>query len=310
MTIVYYEPTFLEHDTGSHPENAQRLKVVMQHLEEAKILERCDRPAWQPASVEQLQYVHDASGIQEIERFIKRGGGQIEVDTVVSERSFDAARLGAGAACDAVGRVIAGDSRNALCLVRPPGHHALAGRPMGFCLFNNVAIAARAAIREHDLDRVLIVDWDVHHGNGTQAMFWEDSTVGFLSMHRFPFYPGTGTADETGAGEGLGYNVNVPIQFGTSTQDQMDRFRRELEKLADRVRPQLVIVSAGFDSHIDDPVGSLKLEDQDFVTLTQIVQEVADRHAEGRVVSVLEGGYNPKALAKSIQFHLETLLNG
>ena len=308
MTLFYYEPTFLEHETGAHPENAGRLRSVIKRLESEKVLDRCARPDWQPATQRQLRYVHQPEDIQSIQSFIEAGGGRIESDTVVSPKSLKAALLAAGAACDAVSRVIRNEARNAFCLVRPPGHHALPDGPMGFCLFNNVAIAAHAAIREHGLERVLIVDWDVHHGNGTQAMFWEDPTVAFLSMHRFPFYPGSGSADERGGGAGLGLTVNLPIRFGTTAAKQIDSFRAAMEKLADKIRPQLVIVSAGFDSHINDPIGSLELQSEDFATLTEIAYDVASVHAEGRLVSVLEGGYNPTALAESVQYHLQTLI--
>jgi acetoin utilization deacetylase AcuC-like enzyme len=179
---------------------------------------------------------------------------------------------------------------------------------MGFCLFGNVAVAARAAIEEHQLDRVLIVDWDVHHGNGTQEMFWEDGRVGYLSIHRSPFYPGTGDADETGTGRGLGWISNIPVQFGTAVADYHQRFEAALTALAAKVRPQLVIISAGFDAHRQDPIGSLELEVEDFARLTQTVLGVARQYAQGRVVSALEGGYNPQRLAESVGVHLEALL--
>jgi acetoin utilization deacetylase AcuC-like enzyme len=204
--------------------------------------------------------------------------------------------------------VLAGEDRTALCLVRPPGHHALADRAMGFCLFNNIAVAARTAIDEHGLDRVLVVDWDVHHGNGTQDIFYTDDRVGFLSIHRWPFYPGTGAVDETGAGAGLGATRNLPIEFGTPRDAYREKFRHELEDFANRVKPQLVLISAGFDSHRDDPIGSLGLEVEDFADLTQCVLDVANVHAGGRVVSLLEGGYHPKRLAECVAEHLQGLL--
>jgi acetoin utilization deacetylase AcuC-like enzyme len=179
---------------------------------------------------------------------------------------------------------------------------------MGFCLFNNVAVAARTAIRRFDLDHVLVVDWDVHHGNGTQAMFWDDPQVAFLSIHRWPFYPGTGRADETGTGRALGTKVNLPIEFGTPRDVYLDHFRTALERLASRIRPQLVLVSAGFDAHRDDPVGSLGLETEDFAELTGIVLDVADAYAGGRIASVLEGGYNTGVLAGCVALHLEGML--
>jgi acetoin utilization deacetylase AcuC-like enzyme len=204
--------------------------------------------------------------------------------------------------------VVAGEDYQALCLVRPPGHHAVTNAAMGFCLFNNVAVAARVATQVLDVDRVLIVDWDVHHGNGTQDTFWEDEQVGVLSIHRWPFYPGTGGEDEVGHGRGLGMTRNVPITFGTSRSDYFARFATALEVFADRVRPQLVMISAGFDAHAADPVGSLGLEDEDFVTLTDLVLDVAEQSASGRLVSVLEGGYNLQVLPGSVVAHLTTLL--
>jgi acetoin utilization deacetylase AcuC-like enzyme len=179
---------------------------------------------------------------------------------------------------------------------------------MGFCLFNHVAVAAEAALAEHQLDHVLIVDWDVHHGNGTQESFWEDGRVGFFSIHRWPFYPGTGEIRETGSGRGLGWIANEPVEFGTPRAVFHGRFERALVALAAKVRPQLVLVSAGFDAHREDPVGSLGLEVEDFVRLTQTVLAVAGEHAGGRVVSLLEGGYNPARLAESVEVHLKELL--
>lgn len=237
-----------------------------------------------------------------------RGGGHLDPDTIVSPDSFDVACLAAGAACDAVDRVLAGEDKTALCLVRPPGHHALAERAMGFCLFSNVAIAAGVARDEHKLDRVMIVDWDVHHGNGTQAVFYADEQVGFFSIHRWPFYPGTGDRDETGRGAGFGATVNVPVAFGTSRQEYRDSFAAAVEKFASHVRPELILISAGFDSHREDPIGSLGLEVEDFAELTKIVRDVAAVHSGGRIVSVLEGGYNPPVLAECVESHLRELM--
>ncbi|MDA1054737.1 MAG: histone deacetylase [Planctomycetota bacterium] len=308
MTMLYYDPIFLEHDTGRHPENAGRLRPVIKHLDECGLTSRCERVEWEPISIERLCRVHSLKHVDAVKAFAARGGGQMEADTVVSPKSYDVALMAAGAVCDAVTRVVRGDQQRALCLVRPPGHHALAGNPMGFCLFNNVATGARLAIDEFELQRVLIVDWDVHHGNGTQAMFWEDSQVGFFSAHRYPFYPGTGAADEIGAGAGLGTTCNLPIKFGISREDYLAGFRAQLERFADQLKPQLVIISAGFDSHRTDPIGSLGLESEDFAPLTQLVLDIADTHADSRVVSVLEGGYNPSALTACVAVHLEGLL--
>jgi acetoin utilization deacetylase AcuC-like enzyme len=308
MTLLYYDARFLEHDTGrGHPERALRLERVLARLDETRLSSTCTRPAWPPATAERLQLVHEPGHLDRLAALAARGGGHVDPDTIVSPRSVEVARLAAGAACDAVDRVLTGASKTALCLVRPPGHHALSERAMGFCLFSNVAIAAQVAIAEHGLERVLIVDWDVHHGNGTQDIFYAEGRVGFFSTHRWPFYPGTGAADETGTGDGLGTTRNCPITMNVSRATFLELFRHELEAFAARIRPQLVFISAGFDSHRADPLGSFLLETEDFAALTQVVLDVAAVHAGGRVVSVLEGGYNPDLLAECVEAHLRVL---
>lgn len=308
MTLLYYSPRFLDHQTGAHPEKPQRLVSVVKHLEDTGLMKRCERPQWEAVTDERLGRVHCLDYVREVARFAHSGGGRIEADTMVSAQSYEVARLAAGAACDATAQVLSGKATNALCLVRPPGHHALQGAAMGFCLFNQVAVAARVALSEFKLNRVLIVDWDVHHGNGTQDAFWTDGQVGFYSIHRFPFYPGSGAADETGAGKGLGMTRNVPITFGTSRADYLAKFTDSLSRFADHVKPELVLISAGFDAHAQDPIGSLGLEVEDFRQLSRVVQQVATTHARGRIVSLLEGGYNVDVLPKCVATHLEDLL--
>ena len=308
MTLLYYDPIFLKHHTGTHPESPQRLVNVADRLEASGLMDRTTRPSWHPVERNLLTAVHDRVYVEQARRFAEGGGGYIESDTVVSSASFDVATMAAGAACDATRRVLSGEDRDALCLVRPPGHHALSTTAMGFCLFNNVAIAAAMAVHHHDLDRVLVIDWDVHHGNGTQDTFWESEQVGFLSIHRWPFYPGTGDEDETGHGRGLGTTMNIPVEFGVTRKDYLACFARELDHFANKIRPQLVLLSAGFDTHVLDPVGSLGLETVDFSTLTESVTAVADQHAQGRLVSVLEGGYNTRILPDCVAAHLESLL--
>jgi acetoin utilization deacetylase AcuC-like enzyme len=309
MTLLYTDPQFLNHETGSHPEKPGRLRSVTAKLADEKLDVQCVRPAVQPVSMERLERCHGRDYVQKVREMIAAAKfGYIEQDTIISAGSYDAARLAAGAACDAVDRVMHGEDKSALCLVRPPGHHALKNAPMGFCLFNSIAVAARAAIAEHRLDRVLVVDWDVHHGNGTQDEFYEDEQVGFLSIHRYPFYPGSGAADETGRGRGLGSIVNVPVEFGTSREKYLDLFQAGLDRIAARTKPQLVLLSAGFDAHKDDPIGSLGLETDDYIEMTRRIAAVADEHAGGKLVSVLEGGYNLQALADSIAVHLKMLL--
>jgi acetoin utilization deacetylase AcuC-like enzyme len=308
LTLFYYDPVLAEHETGDHPESPQRVLFAAQHLAETGLLARLTRPSWEAISPARLAHAHSPGYLAQLEQFAAAGGGYLDCDTFCSYRSYDVARRAAGAVADAVTRVLAGEDRRAFCLIRPPGHHALADRAMGFCLLNNIAVGASLALAEFDLSRVLIVDWDVHHGNGTQSIFWENERVGFLSIHRWPFYPGSGRADETGGGAALGTKVNLPIEMGTSRRDYFDGLRREVERLADKIRPELVLVSAGFDAHRNDPIGSLGLETEDFGPLTRLVRGVADVHAQGRIVSVLEGGYDLRALADSVGVHLEELL--
>lgn len=308
MTLLYMNEKFLEHDTGKHPERPERLLAIVRQLQRTGVDARCHRPAWEPISLERLVLVHGREYVASVRQFAESGGGRIEADTVVSPASYDVALLAAGAVCDAVGRVVAGEEQQALCLVRPPGHHALPENAMGFCLFNNIALGARLAIDELQLNRVLIVDFDVHHGNGTQDTFWEDEQIGFLSMHRFPFYPGTGQWDETGSGRGLGTTRNLPIEFGQSRKFILQHFATELEHFAAKIKPELVLLSAGFDAHREDPVGSLGLETEDFEPLTDAVLDVAATYAGGKIVSVLEGGYNTSRLAGCVELHLERLL--
>lgn len=309
MTLLYQDPVFEEHQTGSHPEQPARLASIREALNRAALTARCVPGEIRAASVDQLCRLHSREHVARIRDFAARGGGRIEADTVMSGRSWDVSRLAAGAALAAVDEVVSGRHRQALCLVRPPGHHAVADAPMGFCLFNNVALAAEHALRVYDLNRVLIVDWDVHHGNGTQDLFYERSDVWFLSAHRFPFYPGTGAAEETGTGAGLGTTFNLPLEFGTSRREILARFESLLADAALRCRPQLVLVSAGFDAHRRDPIGSLGLEAEDFATLTRLVQQAAAEWCDGRLVCLLEGGYDLAALGECVAVHLQTLLS-
>jgi acetoin utilization deacetylase AcuC-like enzyme len=308
MTLLYTDPLFLKHDTGTHPERADRLRSITARLQRAGLAGRCTPGSYAPLTEETVSEVHAPEVVARVKRLAH--GGHLDPDTVVSEDSFRVALAAAGACASAVDAVLGGADRTALCLVRPPGHHATPTRSMGFCLFNNIALATHHAKKAHGLARLLVVDWDVHHGNGTQDIFYEDPAVMFFSIHRFGhgFYPGTGDADETGHGRGLGSTRNEPVRHGTSRRDFHDRFRKALEESADRIKPELVLVSAGFDAHRDDPIGSLGLETEDFAVLTRDVLEVAKVHADGRVVSCLEGGYDLDALAESVEAHLTELL--
>lgn len=309
MTILFGDPLFLEHDTGRHPERPERLKAIWAHLDKSGLAGRCQRGETRLATRTEIARSHDPKYIDHVQQFCEESPGRIEADTTVSRRSYDVALLAAGTALAAVDAVMQGDDQTALCLVRPPGHHALPASAMGFCLFNNIALAAEHALQAHRLNRVLIVDWDVHHGNGTQDMFYDRSDAWFFSAHRFPFYPGTGAADETGAGKGLGATFNLPVTFGTPRKEYLARFETMLNDAAGRCKPELILLSAGFDAHRDDPIGSLGLETEDFAALTKMVYSAAKTHCRGRLVSLLEGGYDVDALAASLGLHLQTLLD-
>jgi acetoin utilization deacetylase AcuC-like enzyme len=308
MTILFKDEGFLEHETGQHPECADRLRSIHRRLETDGLLSRFALGDIRSATLPELARVHTEEHIEAIEKFAIAGGGRIESDTVVSPKSFEVACRAAGTAMEAVDQVLSGKHDQAVCLIRPPGHHALPAGPMGFCLFNNAAIAARHAQQAHGLDRVLIVDWDVHHGNGTQDVFFEDESVTFFSAHRWPFYPGTGWKTETGQGPGLGTTFNLPLSFGITRKDYLEAFHSVLADAAARSKPDLILLSAGFDAHRADPVGSLGLESEDYAPLTRLIQDVANAYCQGRLISLLEGGYNLNALAESVAVHLETLV--
>ena len=308
MTLLYHDPRFLLHETKMHPESARRLVAIGERLEADGLAARCGRPEWEPIEPDTVGEVHDASHLGVLQALADKGGGWADPDTRVSAKSVDIALLAAGACADAARRIVAGEDNTALCLVRPPGHHALANQAMGFCLLGNAAFAARAAQAE-GVGHILIVDWDVHHGNGTQALFYEDPSVGFFSIHRWPFYPGTGSEHETGTGDGLGTTLNEPVQFGTSRRVFRERFLRGLEDMAGQIKPDLIILSAGFDAHRLDPVGSLGLEEEDFVLMTSQVLDLAASCCGGRVLSILEGGYDPQVLSDCVSAHLTGLLD-
>lgn len=306
---LFSDPLFQNHRTGEHPESPARLASIEKNLQERNLYSKTVPGKISPVSREHLKLVHDPAHIEQIEKHSQAGGGRIEADTVMSAESFEVALNATGVAINAVEEVLEQRANSALCLVRPPGHHALPEHPMGFCLFNNIAVAAKYAIQVKGLNRVLIVDWDVHHGNGTQYSFYEEEQVHFFSSHRWPYYPGTGGKEETGTGKGLGTILNLPVDVRTPKADFLKAFASHLEQAAQKAKPELVLISAGFDAHHLDPIGGLGLETEDFAHLTQMVCDIAQQYCEGRIVSLLEGGYHLQALADSVEVHLQTLLN-
>lgn len=308
MTTIYTSPIFQEHETGAHPESSERLVSITDCLKDSALYNRCTLGRITSPDLAWVKNVHTDRQIDLARKVAAAGGGSLDPDTVLSDRSFEVALKACGTSCSAVDQVLAHPGENALCLIRPPGHHATADRSMGFCIFNNVAVAATHALKEHDLNRILIVDWDVHHGNGTQDIFYESEQVMFFSIHRFPFYPGSGDKHETGTGQGLGYTHNCPLPFGTSREDFLTHFERGLTLAAEKIKPELILISAGFDAHHLDPIGSLGLFSEDYLTMTEMVRRAAQAYANGRLVSFLEGGYHFSALAESVEFHLQGLL--
>jgi len=291
-------PLSFEHDTGAHPENADRVRAIEARLErdDWQGLTVTEAPA---ASPEMLERVHRREHIEAIEALSARGGGMIDVDTVASARSYEAALRSAGGAAAAAERLMAGAERFAFCGLRPPGHHAERARAMGFCLFNNVAVAAAHALAAAGADRVMVVDWDVHHGNGTQDVFYESPEVLFASIHQSPLYPGSGDPGEAGAGAGAGYTVNLPVPPGAGPDDFLALVQNVIVPLARRFEPDLLAVSAGFDAHRDDPLAECTLDETAYAEMAACLRDVAAELEIG-VLACLEGGYALTALAESV----------
>ncbi|MBO0859386.1 MAG: histone deacetylase [Chloracidobacterium sp.] len=313
-TALVYSDEYLKHDTGNHPERRERYQATLDGL-------MADEDFWndlikiapRAATDEELLRCHTESAIKRVEQACLQATLQarvaLDADTVVSHYSEVTARLAAGGACRAVEAVAGGEADTAFVACRPPGHHATQGRSMGFCLYNNVAVAARHAQAAYPdlIKKVLIVDFDVHHGNGTQDIFYDDPTVLYYSLHQYPWYPGSGDAGERGEREGYGYTLNIPVPAMTPAEDYLRLFENGLESVICRFSPDLVIISAGFDAHVADPLGQLLLTDESYEKMTRLLKEAASTTGEGRIVSCLEGGYNLRALGDAARAHIRAM---
>ena len=308
-TGFLYDAIYLKHDTGAgHPERPERLTAIVDRLEQKGVLQHLVRLKPAAASLEWITTVHTPEYVERVKQSCQAGARYVDTpDAPTSRDSYEVALNAVGGVQAAIDAVMDGKVRNAFCAVRPPGHHALKDKSMGFCLFNNVAIAAKYIQKKHKLGKVLIVDWDVHHGNGTQAMFYDDPTVFYFSTHQSPFYPGTGGADERGTGKGLGFTRNVPLAAGGGDAEYKKAFLEELKPAAAAFQPDFVLVSAGFDSAKGDLLGRMKLTPEGFAELTRIVKGIAVQYCQGRLVTILEGGYNLESLAASAEAHVRVL---
>jgi acetoin utilization deacetylase AcuC-like enzyme len=309
MAVGYvYDPIYLEHDTGRHVEVAARLEAIISHLEKTGLSSQLTLIEPRMASLEELALVHQRQYIKEIGETAARGGGWLDPDTVMSLRSYEVALYAAGGVIRATEAVMGGDVSRAFALVRPPGHHATSVQAKGFCLFNNIAIAASYALAKYKLERILIIDFDVHHGNGTQEAFYANPRVMYISTHEYPFYPGTGELNETGSGEGRGTNLNIPMPAGCGDEEYLEVFEQLIIPAARRFAPQLILVSAGYDGHWADPLAMMQLSVGGFAKIAGIIRGLADELCGRRLALTLEGGYNLEVLAASVKATFDVLL--
>lgn len=301
------DPFYLKHKNEPHPENPGRLNAIQKNIESSKYYNNLTLIQPRKATVEDIAKVHGTGYIRSVEDSCRNGVRNLDADTVISSDSYQAALLSAGAGLEALDKILEGTVDNAFCAVRPPGHHAEQNKAMGFCLFNNVGVIARYAQDVKNIQKIFIFDWDVHHGNGTQHSFYKDSSIYYSSIHQYPFYPGTGGVDETGTGDGLGSNLNIPMRAYSYDTDYINAIEHKLIPVIQKFNPDLIIISAGFDAHENDPLAQINLSTDCYGKMTQKLMEIANDVCNGRILSMLEGGYDYSALADSVQLHVETL---
>ena len=301
------DPFYLKHKNEPHPENPGRLNAIQKNIESSKYYNNLTLIQPRKATVEDIAKVHGTGYIRSVEDSCRNGVRNLDADTVISADSYQAALLSAGAGLEALDKILEGTVGNAFCAVRPPGHHAEQNKAMGFCLFNNVGVIARYAQDVKNIQKIFIFDWDVHHGNGTQHSFYKDSSIYYSSIHQYPFYPGTGGVDETGTGDGLGSNLNLPMQAYSCDADYINAIEHKLIPVIQKYNPDLIIISAGFDAHENDPLAQINLSTDCYGKMTQKLMEIANDVCNGRILSMLEGGYDYSALADSVKLHVETL---
>jgi len=308
-TAYIYDPLFLNHDTGSrHPERSQRVSAAHALLSSQDWFSTLHQLETRPAEEQWISTIHDTGYIERVKAACETGERRIDSpDVTISKASYDVALNGAGSILQLADQLMAGNVDNGFAMVRPPGHHAEQAEAMGFCLFNNVAIAARYLQQKYELEKILILDWDVHHGNGTQHTFEQDPTVFYISLHQFPHYPGTGALSEIGIGKGQGATLNCPMTPGLGDDAYREAFEEKILPLAKAFNPDAILLSAGFDAHLSDPLGSINLQASSYAWMTRAVMDLADKCCNGRILSILEGGYDLNALSESVTEHVRVL---
>ena len=305
-TALAYRDEFLDHETGHHPENYKRLTSILDKLKSKYYFKDLLQPEIREATEEEISAIHTLSYIRDFQKRVKSGGGYFDGDTPYSPGSYKAAVLASGSGITLADIILDGKANNGISLVRPPGHHAEKHHAMGFCMFNNVAVTAKY-LQSKGIGKVLILDWDVHHGNGTEHSFYEDDSVYFISTHQYPFYPGTGAEKDKGSGKGLGYNLNIPLPRGASNEDYLNVFQEKVIPAIDKFQPEFILISAGFDAHRDDPLGGMNLTTSAFERFTEIISAKAKEVCKSRIISFLEGGYDLDALSDSVEAHVAVL---